>query len=321
MCFMSAARSSAATSMRFMRIIALSARLARRSPIQSVDRRGAERWAGPFESNPRFLDNRAEVFLSLVMFDTVTSANFYIFAIPAITLFGLSKGGLSALGALGLPILSLAISPVKAAAITLPVLIVQDWIGIWSFRREFDRRNLIILTPAALLGVAGAGFFAAHVDEAAVRLLVGCISLAFVAFTLIRDRLRDRLPAAANVLPGAFWGALSGFTSSISHAGGPAFLVYVMPQKLKPNIFAGTSVIFFAIVNVLKLPSYFLLGQFSAENLLASAALMPFGVAATYVGVRMMRRVPADYFYNIILVLSFLLGAKLVFDSLRSGLF
>ncbi len=280
-----------------------------------------ERFASSLPLRPRLLDNGAKVFLSWSMFDTLTSANFYIFAIPAITLFGLSKGGLSALGALGLPILSLAISPVKAAAITLPVLIVQDWIGIWSFRREFDRRNLIILTPAALIGVAGAGFFAAHVNESAVRFLVGCISLAFVAFTLIRDRFGDGEPVSANVLPGAFWGALSGFTSSISHAGGPAFLVYVAPQKLKPNIFAGTSVIFFAIVNVLKLPSYFLLGQFSAENLLASAALMPIGIVATYVGVRMMRRVPAGYFYNLILVLSFLLGVKLVVDSLREGLF
>jgi uncharacterized protein len=169
--------------------------------------------------------------------------------------------------------------------------------------------------------VAGAGVFAAHVNESAVRFLVGFISLAFVGFTLIRDRLREREPAPANVLPGAFWGALSGFTSSISHAGGPAFLVYVMPQKLEPNIFAGTSVIFFAMVNILKLPSYLLLGQFSAENLLASAALMPAGIVATYVGVGMMRRVPAGYFYNIILILSFLLGVKLVFDSLREGLF
>jgi uncharacterized membrane protein YfcA len=269
------------------------------------------------ELRPKLLDNSAKVFQFLSMFDTVTSANFYLFAIPAITLFGLSKGGLSALGALGLPILSLAISPVKAAAITLPVLMVQDWIGVWSFRREFNWRNLIILTPAALIGVVGAGVFSAHVNESAVRFLVGCISLGFVAFMLIRDRLPDREPVPADLLSGAFWGALSGFTSFISHAGGPAFLVYVMPQKLEPKIFAGTSVIFFAIVNVLKLPPYFLLGQFTAENLLASAALMPVGIAATYVGVRMMRTVPAERFYNIVLILSFLLGAKLIFDSVR----
>jgi uncharacterized membrane protein YfcA len=161
--------------------------------------------------------------------------------------------------------------------------------------------------------------FSAHVNETTVRFLVGCISLGFVAFMLIRDRLPDREPLSADVLPGTFWGALSGFTSFISHVGGPAFLVYVMPQKLGPKIFAGKSVIFFAIVNVLKLPPYFLLGQFSTENLLASGALMPVGIDATYVGVRMMRTVSAEGFYNIVLVLSFLLGAKLIFDSLREA--
>jgi uncharacterized membrane protein YfcA len=250
------------------------------------------------------------------MYDTIASTNFYLFAIPAVIMFGLSKGGLSALGALGMPILSLAISPVKAAAITLPILMVQDWIGVWSFRREFDRRNLFILVPGSLIGVAGSWLFAAYVSEAMVRFAVGAISLGFVAFMLIRNRALDRDPLPATLLPGMFWGAASGFTSFISHAGGPPFLAYVMPQKLQPKVFAGTSVIFFAVVNVLKLPPYFLLNQFSRENLIASLALLPIGVVATYVGVWMTKRVPTERFYNAILVLSFVVGVKLVFDSL-----
>jgi uncharacterized membrane protein YfcA len=253
------------------------------------------------------------------MYDTIASVNFYLFAIPAIIIFGLSKGGLSALGALAIPILSLAISPVKAAAITLPVLIVQDWIGVWSFRRDFDRRNLFILAPASLIGVAFAWILAAHVSESAVRFVVGAISLGFVAFMLIRDRLPDRDPLPATLLPGIFWGAASGFTSFISHAGGPPFLVYVMPQKLQPKVFAGTSVIFFALVNLLKLPPYFLLNQFSLENLVASLALLPVGIVATYAGVWITKRVPAERFYNAILVLSFVVGVKLIFDSLHDS--
>lgn len=255
------------------------------------------------------------------MSDTLASADFYLFAIPAIILFGLSKGGLSGLGALGLPIMALGMSPVKAAAITLPVLIAQDWVGVWSFRREFDLRNLLILTPAALVGVSAGGLLAAHVSEAAVRFAVGVISVTFVAFMLIRNRLREREAARAGIGAGAFWGSVSGFTSFVSHSGGPAFLVYVMPQKLEPKVFAGTSVIFFALVNLLKLPPYFWLGQFSADNLMASAALLPVGVLATLVGVWMVRRVPAQRFYAAVLVLSFVVGVKLMFDALREGLF
>ena len=66
------------------------------------------------------------------------------------------------------------------------------------------------------------------------------------------------------------WGSLAGFTSFISHAGAPPFQVYVMPQQLKPRVFAGTATMFFAAVNLIKLPPYVLLGQFSRENLTVS---------------------------------------------------
>ena len=171
---------------------------------------------------------------------------FYVIAAPAVVLLGVSKSGLSALGALAVPILALAISPVQAAAITLPIMVVQDWVGVYAFRREVDRRNLAILLPGALIGVVAAFFMAARVSEDVVRLAIGIISVGFVALTLIRDRQLAAAPREAKVAPGLFWGALSGFASFVSHAGGPPFLVYTMPQRLASPVFAGTSVLFFA---------------------------------------------------------------------------
>ena len=247
-------------------------------------------------------------------------AAFYAFATAAVILLGLSKGGLSGLGAVATPLFALAVSPVRAAAILLPILIVQDWVGVWSFRREFDRRNRFILIPGSLAGVIAGALLAAHVSDAAVRLVVGLISLAFVGFMWTRDRLAASEGTRPDVAPGLFWGAVSGFTSFVSHAGGPPFLVYVMPQKLEPKVFAGTSVLFFAIVNLLKLPPYVWLGQFSRENLLVSAVLLPVGIASTLGGVWLVRRAPAALFYNLVLVLSLMLGLDLVYDALRSGL-
>jgi len=88
-----------------------------------------------------------------------------------------------------MPLVALAISPVKAAAIVLPILIVQDWVSVWAFRRDWDLRNLAILAPAGAIGVAAGWLMAARVDEQAVRLAVGLISVGFVAFMLLRDRL------------------------------------------------------------------------------------------------------------------------------------
>ena len=114
---------------------------------------------------------------------------FYLMAIPAVVLLGLSKGGFSGLSSLAMPMMSLVSSPVRAAAIVLPILIVQDWVSVWAFRRDYSLRNLIILTPSAVIGVTLGWLLAARVSEDAVRLAIGLISIAFVAYMLIRDRL------------------------------------------------------------------------------------------------------------------------------------
>jgi hypothetical protein len=240
---------------------------------------------------------------------------FYLTAIPAVILLGLSKGGFSGLSSLAMPLVALAISPVKAAAIVLPILIVQDWVSVWAFRRDWDLRNLAILAPAGAIGVAAGWLMAARVDEQAVRLAVGLISVGFVAFMLLRDRLASAAATEATVAPGLFWGAVAGFTSFVSHTGAPPTMVYLLPQRLTPRIFAGTSAILFAIVNLLKVGPYFALGQFSRDNLSASASLLPVAVASTFAGVWLVRRVSAERFYVAVLALTFLVGVKLIWDG------
>jgi len=245
---------------------------------------------------------------------------FYAAAAPAVILLGLSKSGLSGLGALAVPILALTIPPLQAAAITLPIMVVQDWVGVYAFRREVDRRNLAILLPAALIGVVLAFVLAARVSEDVVKLAIGVISVGFVGITLIRERWLSAKPARADVAPGLFWGALAGFASFVSHAGGPPFLVYTMPQRLAAPIFAGTSVLFFAAVNLMKLPPYVLLGQFSRASLTVSLTLLPLAVVSTLAGVWVVRRVPGEKFYAAVLIVTFGLGAKLVYDAARAML-
>jgi uncharacterized protein len=245
---------------------------------------------------------------------------FYFAAIPAVILVGLSKGGFSGLSALSMPLLSLAVSPVRAAAIMLPILIVQDWISVWAFRRDFEPRNLIVMIPASLIGIGAGWLLAAHVSEALVRLAVGLISIGFVAYMVIRSRDGEPAPSRGRVAPGIFWGALAGFTSFVSHAGAPPFQVHVMPQGLPPRLFAGTAVMFFAATNLMKTIPYFALGQFSRENLTAAATLFPLAILATLAGVWLVRRVPADRFYNLVYALTFLIGLRLVWVGLSEML-
>jgi len=238
---------------------------------------------------------------------------FYAFAIPAVVILGLAKGGFAGLGMLAVPMMALSASPVQAASITLPILIVQDFVSVWAFRKAWDRRILLLMVPSATVGV-GAGYaLAAFVSTAAVELAVGAVS---IAFALLRLMAPGQAPAAGrSSLAGIFWGTIAGFTSQIAHAGGPPFQIYVLPKQLARDTFIGTSALFFAIVNWIKVPAYAALGQFTRENLLTAAALMPLAIASTFAGVWLVRRIAVDRFYTMIYALLLVVGAKLVWDG------
>jgi uncharacterized protein len=140
---------------------------------------------------------------------------FYLVAVPAVIIFGLSKGGFSGLSLLAMPMLSMVASPVRAAAIVLPILIVRDWVSVWALRRDFSSRNLVILIPSSMIGVALGWLLVARVSDDAVRLAVAVISIAFVAYMLIRDRLGRAPLEKPGVSTGVLWGSLDSQASSV----------------------------------------------------------------------------------------------------------
>ena len=244
----------------------------------------------------------------------ITDPLFYLAAIPAVFLMGLAKGGFAGLGLIAIPLLALVVSPVKAAALMLPILILQEMVSTWAYRRDFDFRNLAIMLPGSFFGVFLGWLMAAHVSDDMVKLGVGVISIAFV-IVYWRRRNVPGDPVKGKTIAGIFWGIVAGFTSFVAHAGGPPFQVHVMPQRLPPQTYVGTSTWFFTITNLTKVLPYFLLGQFSSENLGTSFALFPLALVATLTGVWMVRRIPASRFYTLIYALTFLVGAKLLWDS------
>jgi uncharacterized protein len=216
---------------------------------------------------------------------------------------------------LAVPLMTLAVSPVQAASITLPILIVQDVVSVWVFRKAWDGRSLAILIPSALVGIVLAYLLAAHVSTAAVELAVGLVSLIFGARQLqitLRGAVRPSKPSDAM---GLVWGTTAGFTSQIAHAGGVPFQIYMLPKRLDRDVLIGTSAIFFAAINWLKVPAYAALGQFTRGNMTTSVALFPIAILSTVVGAKLIRRVDPERFYVLIYVLLLLTGLKLSWDG------
>src|SRR5689334_19988002 len=224
----------------------------------------------------------------------ITDPLFYLLALPAVIVLGLGKGGFAGIGMAATPLLALYVPPLQAAAIMLPLVMCQDVISVWAYRRDWDAWNVKVLTIGAVFGVAGAWALAVVVSDAAIRLTVGLIGISFVLNAWLRRTPGTRKPTAAG---GVFWGALSGFTSTIIQAGAPPFQVFVLPQRLPKMTLVGTMTIFFALVNIMKVAPYLALGQFSTTSLATSALLLPVAVAANFAGIWLVRVTSVETFY------------------------
>ncbi len=250
--------------------------------------------------------------MDVSIFSTPLSA---VMVLLAAAVVGISKGGLAGVGVLGVPIMSLVMSPVQAAGILLPILLISDGFSLYTWWKSWDNRTLRMMLPGAIIGIGIGWATAAFVSDAVVRLIVGVIAVLFVLRWATQSSVRRTAAMPQRPIAASFWGTIAGYTSFVAHAGGPPYSVYTMPLNLDPKILTGTSVLFFAIVNAVKLIPYFALGQFDTANLTASALLAPVAVAFTFVGAWIIRRMRAEVFYPFTYAMTFLVGVKLIWDG------
>jgi uncharacterized membrane protein YfcA len=243
---------------------------------------------------------------------------FYLLSVFAILIVGISKSGFgSGVGALAVPLMALVIPPAQAAAILLPLLCVIDIFNIWHYRNRYDRANLVILVPAALVGILVGTFTFRYLTEDHIRILIGVISVLFVFNYLIGKR-NGQKQTRPNPVRGGFWGMVAGFTSFGVHAGGPPINLYLLPQRLDKTIFVGTTAVFFTIVNYVKLVPYYFLGQLNSDNLLTSLLLAPLAPLGFWLGIKLHDRVNEKLFYNLAYFFLFVTGAKLLYDGITA---
>jgi len=245
----------------------------------------------------------------------ITDPLFYVAAIPAVMFLGLSKGGFSSVGMVATPLVAIVMGPLEAAALLLPIILIQDAVSVWVYRRTWDSWNLKVMIPGCVIGVGTAWLLAAHVSDGVIRLVVGLIALGLVFYTFLRRWLPGET-ARPRASHGVFWGAMSGFTTTLIQIGAPPYYAFVLPQRLPKMVYVGTTVMFFATANMMKIVPYFALGQFSSTGLATSFALFPLAIACNFLGIYLVRITPEAMFYQLTNGLVLLLGCELT----RQGL-
>ncbi len=251
-------------------------------------------------------------------FEVFPDLNFYALAIPAVIFAGLSKGGFGGGAAFAAaPFLALAMEPWEAVAVMLPVLMAIDAATLRAYWGKWDRTHARVLMAGAVFGILlGTALFSV-IDADVLRILIGLTALGFVAFQLARARgwlvLGDRrLP----VSHGLGWGAAAGFTSFVSHAGGPPTAVYLLSQKIDKLSYQATTVVLFSAINAMKFFCYIAIGMFSAKTLIASATLAPIAMLAGLAGVWAHHLISEKWFFRLTYVFLTVTGTKLILDAL-----
>ncbi|MGR3760446.1 sulfite exporter TauE/SafE family protein [Roseobacteraceae bacterium NS-SX3] len=246
-------------------------------------------------------------------------AMFFAFAVPAVVFAGISKAGFGSGAAFAsASILALIIEPGQALALMLPLLMLVDAASLKPYWRRWDGRAAGLLIAGGMPGVALGAWLYASVDADAMRVLIGLISLGFVLWQL-RGRIAGQT-AAAKQLPawaGGLAGAVAGFTSFVSHAGGPPAAVYLLSQRLSKTEYQATTVLLFWVLNIAKFIPYAALGMFTWETLRLDLILAPFALLGAWLGVRLHHSIPENTFFAATYVLLSVTGAKLVWDGLN----
>ncbi len=245
----------------------------------------------------------------------ISDPYFYAIAVPVVLLSGISKTGIPGLfGGMAVPLLSLVVPPLQAAALMLPILCCIDLFGLAAFRGVYDRRNMPILLTGLALGIVVGSLIFRLVPGDLIRLTIGVIAVTF-ALNNIFGWARRSSPASASWPRGVFWSSLSGLTSFIAHAGSPPIMAYLLPQRLDRTVYVGTTVWFFFASNYAKIVPYALLGQLDLGNLATALVLLPLVPVGVKLGVVIQGKLDEAIFYRISYWTLLVIGAKLLYDG------
>lgn len=248
----------------------------------------------------------------------LTSWTFFALAVPAVMFAGISKGGFGSGAAFAsASILAIVLTPGQALGLMLPLLMLIDAASLRPYWKKWSWPDAKVLIIGSFPGAAAGALFLSLSSPNAVRLLIGAICLIFVAYQL--GQARGLIPSIKRRLSereGLFAGTLLGFTSFVSHAGGPVAAVYLLSQRLDKTAFQATTVIVFWVANLTKFAVYGAMGIFSTEMFAANLYLAPFALIGTWMGVRLHRLVPERLFFAITYVLLTVTGLKLCWDAL-----
>ena len=241
---------------------------------------------------------------------------FFIAVVPAIILFGIAKSGLGgSIALISIPLMTIAMPLTEALGIILPILIFSDFIATYKYRKEFDLGTLKLIVPFAALGIVIGSFTFSYFSEDLLKFTIGLMGFLFAGHYFLFKKNKEA-KSEKNLIKGGICSTIAGFTSFCVHAGGTPTSIYLLPLRMRKEIYVGTRIIFFTFVNLIKLPLYINLSMTNLETFKQSVILFPVALLGILIGYKLLKIIEEILFYNILYALIFVTSTKLLYDFL-----
>ncbi len=241
---------------------------------------------------------------------------FFFTVVPAIILYGIAKSGLGgSMTLISVPLMTIVMPLNQALGIILPILIFSDFIAVYKYRKEFDFGTLKLMIPFAAVGILVGSLTFSYFSEEMLKFIIGVMGFLFAGHYFFFKKDKDQ-KSQKNFFKGGICSMVAGFTSFCVHAGGTPTSLYLLPLRMKKEIYVGTRIIFFTFVNLIKLPLYINLSMTNFESFKNSLILFPLAILGIIIGYKLLKIIEEKLFYNILYALIFFTSTKLLFDYL-----
>ena len=239
---------------------------------------------------------------------------FFICVVPAIIIFGIAKSGLGgSIALISIPLMTVVMPLGQALAVILPILILSDFIAVYRFRKEFDLDTLKLIVPFSAIGIFVGSVTFSYFSEDLLKFIIGLMGFLFSAQYFLFKKNKN-IPTKRSFTKGSICSTFAGFTSFCVHAGGTPTSIYLLPLRMKKEIYVGTRVIFFTFVNLIKFPFYISLSMITHDSLKQSMMLFPLSVIGILVGYQILKYIEENIFYNIIYILILISSSRLLYS-------
>ena len=241
---------------------------------------------------------------------------FFFTVIPAIILYGIAKSGLGgSMTLISIPLMTIVMPLNQALGIILPILIFSDFIATYKYRKEFDLGTLKLMIPFAAIGIIIGYLTFSYFSEELLKFVIGLMGFIFASHYFFFKKDKE-VKSQKNLLKGGICSTIAGFTSFCVHAGGTPVSIYMLPLRVKKEIYVGTRIIFFTFVNLIKLPLYINLSMTNFDTFKQSVILFPVAFLGILIGYKLIKIIEEKLFYNILYILIFISSSKLLYDYL-----